>query len=242
MTPNLNSALLGCQPLIHQLVRDSHNANGRYHYVSADSAKTACRPPLLGAGLLATRRGNDLVEVLGVLVSVVTFELVHVPSGEKQRYTYKIPVAPNDRQPDGDKAVLATLTTAWTYFLEGLLCAPRGDGVEIDSRTPESGSPETRGGAPDAMRVAPAGPSSPPPKQAGFDPANKEHQQLAEEHFIAHGVREGGRAHFLYNVLPGLALVTVGETIRAAEAEFKKRSPFPIKASGSRSSWQGGRR
>lgn len=150
-TPNIDKALFACQRELAAVERDDHNAEAGYDFVRSDTMIREVREVLLRHGIAARRVAFRLVENGQAVVS--TFELAHPDSGERERFEAELPVVTTDGRPH-DKAVMASLTTSWGYWLRDLLMLERTDGIEVDTRADQR-YPQAGGRPPEAARSNP---------------------------------------------------------------------------------------
>jgi hypothetical protein len=220
-TKNLAAALLRAQSALHGgIARDG--AGQGYRYTSADHTIMICRAALLEQGLIARAAGRMVAEDRSKTIS--TFEVQHPESGERLVDVFEFGIDWSGQQEE-DKAIAASYTTAWAYWLRDLMALERRDGNEMDSRrpAPTAGAPGINGG-----NVAPGRPST--PSNPVFDVARPEHLRVAHEAFEKLKVRSDGRRQFLIEkFLAGrVPLDKVEDVLRAEVESFAARNVNPF--------------
>jgi len=128
--------LLAAQKNLSYILKDARNDFAKYDYVGVDSYILACRTALNDVDLVLTRcftfdRSDMTVMVIFTLMNPDTDER------DGELHTVVLPVVARAGMPE-DKATLAAVSTATSYFLQGLFMLPRLDKTpeldEIDDR------------------------------------------------------------------------------------------------------------
>jgi len=137
----LDQALLQAQAAIPGIGKDAQNEHRRYDYTSAEHMLEVCRTVLHEHGLVAVQDAWEPVGAFSFEVPVsgeamvgmiaVTFRLSHAASGEERVSRMAWPVVVSRGRPH-DKALAASVTVSWTYYLRGLLALPRLEGGDVE--------------------------------------------------------------------------------------------------------------
>jgi hypothetical protein len=136
--------LLAAQKNLSYILKDARNDFAKYDYVGVDSYILACRTALLDVDLVLTRcftfdRSDMTVMVIFTLMNPDTDD------SDGELHTVVLPVVARAGMPE-DKATLAAVSTATSYFLQGLFMLPRLDKTpeldEIDDRVKATTSQE----------------------------------------------------------------------------------------------------
>ena len=126
--------LLAAQGKLHYILKDARNDFAKYDYVGVDSYLLQCKGALMSVRLVLKRTFTfDRTD----MTVTVLFQLKNPDTGEVDDDPIIMPVEPRAGMPE-DKATLATVRTAASYYLQGLLMLPRLDKTpeldEIDDR------------------------------------------------------------------------------------------------------------
>ena len=134
---NVWTALKTAQQSLDAVGKGSKNQFHGYNYTSAEDMLKTCRKALHDAGLVAYRRSWSSEQTdLGCMVkNPCCVALATEDQAEEDCLCAEVtdPAIPGNGRPL-DKAVIAALTTAFSYWLRDILMLPRVDGLEVDTR------------------------------------------------------------------------------------------------------------
>ena len=126
MPPNkcpITSALVRAARKIDQVAPDGVNAHHRYRYATAEAITRSAREALLSEGLITRRAVRGVHIHDGCPWIDIEFSIAH-EDGQIRHDACLWPVVEGKGRPQ-DKSVAVALTSAWKFWLTGLLAIPR---------------------------------------------------------------------------------------------------------------------
>lgn len=134
-------SLLEAQRSIVNIEKKSENKFGNYKYTSCEDMIEHCRSALHDHSLVLLTLGSELINDASGIICSVSYQLVHILTGDKADFVFPMPVVLGKGMPL-DKAYCASLSTNLAYFLRNLLLVKRGDEKPIDARDDSHFEPE----------------------------------------------------------------------------------------------------
>lgn len=149
MTDQIHSALVAAAGKIRGVAPDGVNSHHRYRYATAEAITLAARNALLEEGVYTRRQVVQIDHREGVPWAQIRMSATHADgSGIVDDCWW--PVVEGKGRPL-DKSMAVALTSAWKFWLTGLLAIPRiAQGEDMDDEASGAQTGQTKQEAPPA--------------------------------------------------------------------------------------------